>query len=148
MEAICDDLKTLLISNLPPFLTAAATTKIPLPAFTEKNITIGHVDLQKNNGAQELFIIPDRQSLSEVSLSSFEAFTPVEVLIVVRRADPDVLYRQCLRYAAAIKKMCNGAPENGVRVPEIEFFEEVEGLKDVKAVSLTLEVITEEMMEE
>ncbi|TAH55201.1 MAG: hypothetical protein EWM51_03715 [Treponema sp.] len=147
MEQICDDLKSVLLAELPVLLESAATAEIPLPSFSDLTITVGYVDLQKHNGAQELFIIPDRQSLSESTLASFEASTPVELLIVVRRADPEVLYRQCLRYASAMKKLFNGNPEYATRVVEIEYYEEVEAIKDVKAISLTLEITTEEMME-
>lgn len=147
MEQICDDLKAVLLAELPALLDLATTLDVPLPHFTDLTITVGHVDLQKHNGAQELFIIPDRQSLSESTLASYEASTPVELLLVVRRADPEVLYRQSLRYASAIKKLFHGNPSYATRVSEIEYYEEVEGIKDVKAISLTLDITTEEMME-
>jgi hypothetical protein len=152
MEAICDALKVFLLNDLPVVLAQAETQDITLPALSAKTITIGGVDLQKHSGDVEAFIVPDRQDSEELSLAAVEASTPIELLLVVRRKDPEVLYRRALRYAACIKRALRLNPTMGgaviaATVPAVEYFRAVEADEGVKAVSITIVVTTEEMEE-
>lgn len=161
MEAICNVLKSFMVTELPPYLAVLADTETPLPVFQadnpasvppEKgNVFCGAIDIEKNVQKQSVFIVPDSQDISESTMNATENNTKISVYIFVRREPPDVLFRQAMRYAAAVKKaVLNNFTLSGeveqAAVTKIDYFDNVENADNkIRAVCIEMTITTEEM---
>lgn len=153
MELICEKLKEFLVAALPQYLEQMEDAQTPLPALTEKTVKVGGVRLESERASQLCYIVPDTQTIEELTMASEEINTRVDAFIFVRNKNNECLFRQALRYGLAIKKAiqndytCNGAFSNA-SVVDMEYFEDVEATDGhIQAVRIGINIITE-MMEE
>lgn len=151
IENVCDVLKAAIIEKLPIYLSELEDESVPLKVLDDKSVVIGDIDLDKNNRSTMCFIMPDVQGITEASIDVDEETTNLEVFFFVRKASKEVLYRQAMRYAGALQNYIHddysvGGEYVQASVDQIEYFDSVEASNEaIKAVSLTLSIITEGM---
>ena len=153
MEQICETLRAFLISALPDYLEQLADSSTPLPSLTENNVKVGSVNIEQQKFNQCAFILPDNQTVAELTMDTEQITTRVDVFVFVRNAQSDVLFRQALRYGMAVKKAiqndysCGGAFEQA-SVIDFEYFDDVEASDSkIRACRLGINII-DEMVEE
>lgn len=153
MEKVCNVLKSFILDNLPQYLEEMQDEETPLPEFTDATVKVGSINVEQNKQSQLCFVVPDSQSIEELTVSSEQVTTRVDIFVFVRNAPEDCLFRQAMRYGAAIKR----AIENDYSIQgafiqcyctEMEFFSDVEASGGkVKAIRIGLTAI-DEIMEE
>lgn len=148
MEDICEALKTALVTYLNDYLDDITTQDIPLPHLDDSGVVVGYMDLDAVNKAQCVFILPDVQTVEETAIAQQTLATVADVYLFVRKKSDAVLYKQAMRYAAAIKKMfIDDYSIHGsvgmCSVNEVEYFPDVEGHPQCKAVRVSVTIYTE-----
>lgn len=149
MEHICNVLKDFLVNDLGSYLSQLADSDTPLPSFTDKSVIVGTVDIESYKYGQTAFIIPDFQSVADLSLDSEEERTTVEIYMFVRNAKADVLFRQAMRYALAVKKAVkdNWSIDGNftqASVTAIDYYDDVESdSKSIRAVKVSMTITNE-----
>ncbi len=151
MEIICNMLKDFIINSLSIYLERFATEAVPLPDFTDSTVIPGSIDIERNTAPNMCFIVPDIQQLSELSISSQEEHTEIDIWFFVRKDTPENLFLRSLRFAAAFKTaVLNdwsiGGAFTQAYIKEIEYFDNVENSDGkIRAVRCGMTILTELM---
>lgn len=153
MEAICNTVKNFIITETAQYLQELAEPGVTLPALTAQNVHLGYLDAESNQKDVECFIVPDSQSLAELSLDENETRTNLNVYVIVRKASKEILFKRAMRYGAAIKKAVQNNYSMGNNflqsvITNVEYYDNVEDTDGkIRAIRLGLTVIDEEMEE-
>lgn len=152
MEKICNVVKDFILQTLPIYLKELEdeASDVPLPAFNSDSISLGVIDLDRYKQNQNCAIIPDMQNIGEESLKFAETRTNIDIYFFCRNNTPDVLYKQPLRYATALKRAIYkdfslGGNFSECMITELEYYDDV-GLQDkrITGARIGLTVINEE----
>ena len=151
MEEICNKVKDFIITATAPYLQELADETVSLPALSETNTHLGYLDAESNQREIECFIVPDSQTVSELSMEENETRTNMNIYVFVRKAEKDVLFKRAMRYGAAIKKAVQNDYSMGNNflqslITNVEYYDNVEDTDGkIRAIRLGLTVIDEEM---
>ena len=150
MEHICNIVKDFIITETAEYLSEMEEQGLTLPAFTSDNVHLGYLDAESNQRSIECFIVPDSQTLSELSMEENETRTNMNIYVFVRKAEKDVLFKRAMRYGAAIKKAVQNNYSMGGNflqsiITNVEYYDNVEDTDGkIRAIRLGLTVIDEE----
>jgi hypothetical protein len=145
IEALINSFKSYILTNYQAYLDEKTTEDEPLTAPTE--LLLMDVDLDKHTRPTEFFMLPDEIRFNEMDMGGNEDLSlTLECYLFLRKQPDDILYLQAIRHMECFKKLVKENPNFGrtignVDVPEVTFYNVVEGLENVKCVrfSVTLE---------
>jgi hypothetical protein len=122
MELPTNALDAFIKANLQAYLTAAAAKApaVVLPALAAGNVVSGFLDPDFRQDPLAVFIVPDSEAYTELTLGTTEAEYHGEIYIMVRKADPALLAKQTMRIIGAMNSMFKAHPTLDGAVAELE----------------------------
>lgn len=148
-EDLLNALESHIESNLAARLTAISTDiddAIPLPVLTD--VVVGVTDLAGYASWPLGVIIPVRDQYEALSMGADELTAEVDLWVIAANYADATLYRQVLRYGAALRNLIEDDPSLGdavgdCRVQELEYFPRLAGVDGARAVRLRVTLIAE-----
>jgi len=136
-----DDLRTYLIANIGPYITARSTVPVPLAALTADYIHVG--EYKPPNGTACLWLVDGEEESEFLTLNTRKIALPVAVYAFTSGATETVLKEQARQYAEAALDCLATYPEyDGIEGRE--HFNSVEGNEGMKATKIDLQFAYEE----
>ena len=150
MELIVETVKEYLQKELNDVIKEISTKDVPLKPVLAKDYVVGYLDFDKFTVSPTIFLVPSEQEHGQLTNSSVDVNGKVKIYVIVRGADPDVLYKQSVRYCAAVKKCIYndpslGSDEIGISYVETtDYFPGVTGYENCKGTYIEIVVQYEE----